>query len=217
MEFFDLDVWKQALSEFGISSQALLYGMILLTTMLLTLTLGFLFVGTRSPLDKKLKQISSGRHTSSRKPYDFTNTLESLTPFIGRGNKKDNETYSEKLMHAGYHEKSALSVFYAFKVLSALVGFVCAFMVFYLAIGGSYNNLLIVTCIFVGTFLPNFILSKMQKDRQRKIKNGVPDALDLLVVCTESGLGFNAALGRVANELYISQPELADELDTVFA
>ena len=119
-------------------------------------------------------------------------------------------------MHAGYHEKSALSVFYAFKVLSTLIGFVCAFMVFYLSIGGGYNNLLIVTCIFVGTFLPNFVLSKMQKERQRKIRNGVPDALDLLVVCTESGLGFNA-LGRVANELYISQPELADELDTVFA
>lgn len=217
MEFFDLEVWKQTLSEFGISSQTLLYGMILLTTMLLTLTLGFIFVGTRSPLDKKLKQISGSSNSSSRKPYDFTNTLESLTPFIGRGNKKDNETYSEKLMHAGYHEKSALSVFYAFKVLSTLIGLICAFTVFYLSIGGSYNNLLIVTCIFVGTFLPNFVLSKMQKERQRKIRNGVPDALDLLVVCTESGLGFNAALGRVANELYISQPELADELDTVFA
>ena len=61
------------------------------------------------------------------------------------------------------------------------------------------------------------MLSRFQKERQRKIRNGVPDALDLLVVCTEAGLGFNAALGRVASELYISQPELADELDTVFA
>ena len=217
MEFLDLEVWKQALSEFGISSQTFLYGMILLTTMLLTFTLGFLFVGARSPLDKKLKQIAGGNNSSSRKPYDFANTLESLTPFIGRGNQKDNETYSEKLMHAGYHEKSALSVFYALKILSMLIGFVCAFVVFYLSIGGSYNNLLIITCIFVGTFLPNFLLNKMQKERQRKIRNGVPDALDLLVVCTESGLGFNAALGRVANELYISQPELADELDTVCA
>lgn len=82
MEFFDLEVWKQALSEFGISSQTLLYGMLLFTTMLLTFTLGFLFVGTRSPLDKKLKQISGDNHTSGRKSYDFTNTLESLTPFI---------------------------------------------------------------------------------------------------------------------------------------
>ena len=43
MEFLDLEVWKQALSEFGISSQTFLYGMILLTTMLLTFTLGFSF------------------------------------------------------------------------------------------------------------------------------------------------------------------------------
>jgi tight adherence protein C len=74
-----------------------------------------------------------------------------------------------------------------------------------------------MTCVFLGTFTPNIILSKLQKERQKKIRNGVPDALDLLVVCTESGLGFNAALGRVASELYVSQPELADELETVFA
>jgi tight adherence protein C len=181
------------------------------------LTIGFLLLGARSPLDKKLKQISAEGNSNSRKQYDFSNTLESLSPFIGKGNKRDNETYSEKLMHAGFHEKSALSVFYALKVLSSLMGIVAAFMVYYLSLGGSYNTLLIMTCVFLGTFTPNIMLSKLQKERQKKIRNGVPDALDLLVVCTESGLGFNAALGRVASELYVSQPELADELETVFA
>ncbi|CAK2988775.1 tight adherence protein C [Vibrio crassostreae] len=217
MELLNIEVWKQMLAEFGISSQVVIYSMILLTTVLLTLTLGFLFLGARSPLDKKLRQISEDGAPTGRKPYDFSNTLESLSPFISKGNKKDNETYSEKLMHAGFHEKSSLSVFYALKVLSSLIGIVAAFMVYYIALGGDYNNLLIMTCVFLGTFTPNIILSKLQKERQKKIRNGVPDALDLLVVCTESGLGFNAALGRVASELYVSQPELADELETVFA
>lgn len=217
MELLNIEVWKQMLASFGVSSQMVIYLMILLTTVLLTLTIGFLLLGASSPLDKKLKQISEESGTHSRKPYDFSNTLESLSPFIGKGNKKDNETYSEKLMHAGFHEKRALSVFYALKVLSSLIGIVAAFMVYYISLGGSYNNLLIMTCAFLGTFTPNIILSKLQKERQKKIRNGVPDALDLLVVCTESGLGFNAALGRVASELYVSQPDLADELETVFA
>lgn len=218
MELLDISAWMQALEAFGLSSQMVIYGMILLTTILLTLTLGFLLVGASSPLDKRLKKISGNKANSShRKGFDFSNTLESLSPFVGKGNKRDNATYSEKLMHAGYHDKSALSIFYSLKLLSTLIGLVCAFLVYYTAVGGSYNNLLTLTCVFIGMFTPNFVLNKLQKDRQRKIRNGVPDALDLLVVCTESGLGFNAALGRVATELYVSQPELADELDTVFA
>ncbi|MEZ8051943.1 type II secretion system F family protein [Vibrio atlanticus] len=217
MELLNIEVWKQMLADFGVSSQMVIYVMILLTTILLTLTLGLFILGTRSPLDKKLKQISETGSPNNRKPYDFSNTLESLSPFISKGNKKDNETYSQKLMHAGFHEKNALSVFYALKVLSSLVGIIAGFMVYYISFGGSYNNLLIMTCVFLGTFTPNIILSKLQKERQKKIRNGVPDALDLLVVCTESGLGFNAALGRVASELYVYQPELADELETVFA
>ena len=107
MELLNIEVWKQMLEEFGISSQVVIYAMILLTTVLLTLTLGFLFLGSRSPLDKKLRQISEDGSPTGRKPYDFSNTLESLSPFISKGNKKDNETYSEKLMHAGFHEKSS--------------------------------------------------------------------------------------------------------------
>ena len=55
----------------------------------------------------------------------------------------------------------------------------------------------------------------MVNKRQHLIRAGVADMLDLLVVCTESGLGFNASLRRVADELVISHTELADELDTV--
>ncbi len=74
-----------------------------------------------------------------------------------------------------------------------------------------------LVCLGIGMFIPNVGLSHMIKKRQSKVRGGVPDALDLLVVCTESGLGFNAALRRVADELMISHPDFADELDTVCA
>ncbi len=56
---------------------------------------------------------------------------------------------------------------------------------------------------FIGLLIPDFMLRRMVNKRQQAIRAGVPDMLDLLVVCTESGLGFNAALRRVADEIVI--------------
>jgi tight adherence protein C len=65
--------------------------------------------------------------------------------------------------------------------------------------------------------LPNFVLHKLTDKRIRALTNGFPDALDLLVVCVESGLGLAAAIQRVADELGVSHPELAFELALVNA
>ncbi|EGQ9132950.1 type II secretion system F family protein, partial [Vibrio parahaemolyticus] len=81
--------------------------------------------------------------------------------------------------------------------------------------GSKYVYFLMILSIFVGLFIPNIFLSRMINQRQKSIRASVADMLDLLIVCTESGLGFNAALRRVADELVVSHPELADELDTV--
>ena len=66
-----------------------------------------------------------------------------------------------------------------------------------------------------GMLLPNIILSKMVEKRGKALTHGFPDALDLLVVCVESGLGLAAAIQRVSDELGVSHPELAFELSTV--
>jgi tight adherence protein C len=69
----------------------------------------------------------------------------------------------------------------------------------------------------VGMLAPNYILHKLLDSRMKQLRNGFPDALDLLVVCVESGLGLGPALQRVANELGVSHPELSFELATVTA
>ncbi|AIV06539.1 pilus assembly protein TadC [Vibrio harveyi] len=216
MEYLNLTYWQNMILNFDTNAQYMFYGLVLLTTMAFTFTVGFIVFGLRSPLDKRVRDINTsgntGKDTTAAK---FAHTLDSLSPYIAQGSEKEKETYIQKLMHAGFHNKSALSVFYALKGLSALLGLIIAFGIYYLDIGGSFQNLFIITAVFIGVFLPNILLEHMKKERQRKIRNGVPDALDLLVVCTESGLGFNAALNRVTRELYVSHPEFADELDTV--
>jgi tight adherence protein C len=69
----------------------------------------------------------------------------------------------------------------------------------------------------IGMIGPNIVLQRMVENRMRALSNGFPDALDLLVVCVESGLGLAAAIQRVAEELEVSQPELAFELSMVNA
>lgn len=63
-----------------------------------------------------------------------------------------------------------------------------------------------------GWRLPDLVLSKMASWRQERIENGIPDALDLLVVCAEAGLALETAMDRIGNEMKNSHPQLADEL-----
>jgi tight adherence protein C len=64
----------------------------------------------------------------------------------------------------------------------------------------------------LGFILPNFILDGLVRARQRKIREALPDALDLLVVCVEAGQGLNAAIKRVADDMMESSPILSQEL-----
>jgi tight adherence protein C len=70
---------------------------------------------------------------------------------------------------------------------------------------------------FLGVRLPDTVLGHLRERRIKRLRNGLPDALDLLVVCVESGLGLAPAIERVARELEFSHPELAQELALVNA
>jgi len=66
-----------------------------------------------------------------------------------------------------------------------------------------------------GYFLPTLVVRQMMESRQAKIRQGLPDALDLLVVCVEAGQGLNAALKRVADDFRLTNPPLAQEFALV--
>ncbi|WP_456296754.1 type II secretion system F family protein [Vibrio sp. AK197] len=207
------------ISGFQVSSQMIFLIMLLISTVLIVITIVLLVVGKRSPLKVKLEQIKSTQGLSSgKKTHRFENTLESLAPVMTPKSLKERESVRHQLMHAGFHDASALTTFYALKGSSLALGFGVAAGIYF--IYPNLDNMLwfiMCTSVAAGTFVPNIILHNMVKKRKFRLRGGVPDALDLLVVCTESGLGFNAALRRVADELALSHPDFADELDTVCA
>lgn len=124
-----------------------------------------------------------------------------------------------KLMHAGYRSKRALKNFYTLKfvlLIASLVLFAGAYLLIP-EMTGRQSVFAMLGVVFVAFILPSYILDKMAAKRIRTLHNSFPDALDLLIVCVEAGLGLTAALQRVAQELDVNHPELAEELNLVNA
>ena len=129
-------------------------------------------------------------------------------------NSKESESVRHKLMHAGYHDADALTVFYAFKGISLIFGLALAAAIYFLFPDMSMLNLALVVSVGAGCMLLMLFSIIKSTNVKKKIRGGIADALDLLVYY-RVGWGSTAALRRVADEINISHPDFADELDTV--
>jgi tight adherence protein C len=113
------------------------------------------------------------------------------------------------LIQAGYRDARHLSMYVGSRVGMAIFG-----LVIVLAIGNSSLFLLVGVPAF-GFFLPRFVLKRLIKKRQHLITIGLPDALDLTVICVEAGLALDQAMQRVGEDLRHAHPELSDEFHLV--
>jgi tight adherence protein C len=116
------------------------------------------------------------------------------------------------LIRAGYRSSQALSAMRGFKVLTPIAFVALVF------ITGVYkwNPFMIpLVAIALGYLFPDMFLNWRMNARQHKLRRGLPDGLDLLVICVESGLGLDQALMKVAQELRITHSELSEELQLV--
>ena len=111
------------------------------------------------------------------------------------------------LIQAGYREARHLTLYTGSRVLGALLGFGVV-----VAISGFDSLILLLGVTAFGFFVPRFILKRMIRDRQNRIRLGLPDALDLTVICVEAGLALDQALMRVGEDLHHAHPELSSEL-----
>jgi tight adherence protein C len=113
-----------------------------------------------------------------------------------------------RLVAAGFRNNEALIVFLGVRVACAAV----AFAVLATPIFLRPNIVLAFGAAGLGYLLPNIVLARMEKRRQHRIRLSLPDALDLLVVSVEAGLGLDQAIQRVGEELVFAHPELCEEL-----
>ena len=118
----------------------------------------------------------------------------------------------QRLIRAGFREDDAVKLFYGAKVLTPILLVLLA-----LATGLSHVGPLFIytMCLGVGFLGPDFWLGRKIAKRQAAIRRGLPDVLDLLVICIEAGLSLDQATARTAQELVKAQPALSDELGIV--
>ena len=140
-------------------------------------------------------------------------TLERLARPLERGDKARLSRYRRRLVWAGYHDPNSVKYFVGSKVaMTILAGL--AYPLYGLATQTAPSRLLIVSYVLavVGFFIPDYWLGKRVKARQQDVLNGLPDALDLLMVCVESGMGFDAAVARVAEQPEVRRSPLHQEM-----
>jgi tight adherence protein C len=114
------------------------------------------------------------------------------------------------LIQAGYREPEHVTVYVGSRMLLAFLG-----LLIVIAFSGFHSLYLLVGAVGLGFFIPRFALKRMIRTRQRRIELGLPDALDLTVICVEAGLSLDQALMRVGTELSHAHPELSAELNLV--
>jgi tight adherence protein C len=120
----------------------------------------------------------------------------------------------KQLMHAGFRHESAPIIYRGIQLvfmagLPALVALGCA-----LAVKPPKSAFLWILFAFVvGFFLPRYLLRRAINTRQRDLRWGLADALDLMVVSVEAGLGLNAAMMKVSSELKEVHPDIATEFE----
>ncbi|KFI05106.1 type II secretion system F family protein [Massilia sp. BSC265] len=123
-----------------------------------------------------------------------------------------------RFMNAGWRNPSAPTLYFASKTgLALLLPALAAPIVFFY--GGAMTSGLVLTVLLLaasfGYYLPNLVLDRIVKRRRREIFETIPDALDLLTVCVEAGLGLERAMVKVAAEIHIKSAVLAQELQIV--
>ena len=145
---------------------------------------------------------------------------ERLLERLGRGltpsNQERQQTTATRLAQLGYRRPQDVRLFFGLKVVTAIGAPLLVFAVN--AVAGVYDQtsapLIILMALPLGFVLPDYLVARRLRKRQISLRRALPDALDMLVVCAEAGLGLNAAIQRVAMEIDIQHPILAEELKT---
>ncbi|MHC5198383.1 type II secretion system F family protein [Pseudomonas frederiksbergensis] len=193
-----------------------------LSTVLAVVAVMLLMLGLQDPVQRRLALIKRG-HLGNTTGQDAPGNLQLLLERVGQrfasADSAQASATQTLLTHAGFRSSSALQVYWAVRLLLplVLVGIALLLLPIIPKISLSMGLLLVAMVAGVGWLLPALYVGKRKQARQGRLRAAFPDALDLMVVCVESGLALPTTIERVAEEMSVSQVELAEELALVNA
>src|SRR5882757_7820947 len=173
-------------------------------------------------LNERREQLKAGIVASTNKRKKLTNRNEAadrVRSILGSFKMLQDDQIQKtqlRLMQAGIRTKDlAFFIIFARLVLPVVLGIGIVVLIYgvdYFPLWGWFKKYATVAGTLVGSYkAPDLWLSNRVKKRSHAIRKGLPDALDLLVICAEAGLTVDAAFGRVSKELGKAYPELGDE------
>ncbi len=181
----------------------------------------FLQVGV-GPVRARLEQLADGHEGEAPENQGWIQHIIHLTGPLAKLSLPSGDWEQSRLrihfMNAGYRNPSAPVLFFTAKTLLTFV--LPGLIMLYAALVGVsvVPNIFLAALVgfaAIGYFLPNVVLARRITARKREIFEHFPDAIDLMTVCVEAGLGLDAALARVGEEMALASPILAEELHLV--
>ena len=159
--------------------------------------------------------VDPNEHTPVHPSLVFHDLLKKLGNVLP-SNPKEASVVQRRLIRAGIRGPNAIKILYGTRVGLGVLLPVLAIAFIYHSETDSSNKVLAVTgAAAVGFFGPNEFITMKAKKRQKAIRRGLPNALDLMVVCVESGLGLDQAILQVAKELEQAHGEISEEFTFV--
>lgn len=177
-----------------------------------------MFMKNKSAAEERLDHLRNPNKT--RKQDGIKNSvsdlLEKAAPTLAAPltpkNEKEESQLRKKLDEAGFRGEGSMQTYMAIKIISAIAGLLLGGAGSLWTNGFTTNGMLIAFAVpCVAFFLPDLVLTLITKSRKEAIFLGLPDALDLMVVCVEAGLGLDQAMRKVAEEMKHSHRVIAEE------
>ena len=180
---------------------------------LIVAAIGIRFAGTRgSVVDRRLAELTGSAERERDNPKfvvikEAMKTLGSKVP----ASPSELGKVRLRLVQAGYRGAEAVPIFYGLRMVFAMSAFILLAtpILFRPSVGVGIGGSLL------GYLLPGIVLARLAKKRQKRMQLALADALDLMVVSVEAGLGLDQAIIRVSDELAFAYPDLSDELKLV--
>lgn len=171
------------------------------------------------PVRRRLGQLGPDEQTSGATTAAIADSLSKFAGLITPRSERERLRVDRMLMHAGYRSANARTLYYGVKALAVMIPPLLVLLASPMFPKLTTDQLMLCAAGagYLGWVACSMWLERRVARRQRALRAGFSDALDLLVVCVESGLGLAPALQRVAEELTVSHPALADELTLVNA
>jgi len=182
----------------------------------------------RNGLDERLKTVSRRREELRARHHaalnakrgtlrvEPTSYMKATLDRFKLGNVLESENSRDKLAQAGYRGQAPLITFMFFRFVMPFMVFVVVLIYTFLILHLSWSPVMKFAAAFVGAaigfYLPDLFVGNMIQRRQVSIMRAFPDALDLMLICVESGMSIESSFTRVAGEIGSQSAELAEEL-----